>query len=294
MATLQEMLIRNSEELKVSNYDDRPDKIFKGLEHCRSSIIFGHKSENDGKVFSTHYHRWYAEERGKLFKSMPFVDVTDVVKPGIIPKIGDGIEKEILGKVQRDKPLSTVIADNSKYSLVYHNAPQYWIRAMNFMPKFHNEKGQTVSPHNKDLFISESLGSVEEIIAALNSSLFYWFFICHSNCRDLVEREIKNFPLDIENMNSETRQQLKDLCKELMADYKKHSRLKETEYKRTGRVVYQEFYPKESKPILDKIDDVLAKHYELSKQEAEYIRNFDLRFRTGEQDSDANQRKLFA
>jgi hypothetical protein len=293
MAVLQEMLIKNSEELKVSNYDDRPDKIFKGLEHCRSSIIFGHKTGNDGKVFSTHYHRWHAEERGRLFKSMSFVDVTDVVKSGIVPKIGDEIEKGILKKIQRDKPLSTVIVEDSKYLFVYHNAPQYWIRAMNFMPKFHNEKGQTISPHNKQLFVSENLGSVEEIIAALNSSLFYWFFICHSNCRDLVEREIKNFPLDLENTNTEIRQQLRDLCKELMEDYKKHSRLKEAKYKRTGRVVYQEFDPKESKPILDKIDDVLAKHYGFSKQEAEYIKNFDLRFRMGEE-ADTKQKQLVA
>jgi hypothetical protein len=57
-------------------------------------------------------------------------------------------------------------------------------------------------------------------------------------------------------------------------------------------VVYQEFDPKESKPILDKIDDVLAKHYELSEREAEYIKNFDLRFRMGEQDFDAKQKQL--
>lgn len=43
MKSLQELLIQSSKELKVSNFDDRPDKIFKGLEDCRSSIIFGHK-----------------------------------------------------------------------------------------------------------------------------------------------------------------------------------------------------------------------------------------------------------
>jgi len=293
MAPLQEMLIENSAELKVSNYDDRPDKIFKGLEDCRSSIIFGHKSANDGRVLSTHYHRWYAEEKEKLFKFMSFIDVTNIVKPGIVPKIGDEIEKEILRKIQKDKLLSDAIVKKSENFLVYHNAPRYWIRAMNFMPKFHNEKGQTVSVHNKQLYISNGFGSGEEITAALNSSLFYWFFICTSNCRDLVEREIRNFPFDIRNMSTDMRQELKDLCKELMEDYKRHSRLKETKYIRTGRVVYQEFYPKESKPILDKIDDVLAKHYEFSKQEAEYIKNFDLRFRMGE-DSDTKQKQLVA
>jgi len=291
MATLQKMLIENSEELMVSNYDDRPDKIFKGLEHCRSSIIFGHKTGNDGKVFSTHYHRWYAEERGKLFKSMSFVDVTDLVKSGVIPKIGAEIEKEILNKIQGEKTLSTVIVPDSKLFLVYHNAPQYWIRAMNFMPEFRNEKGQTVSPHNKQLFISEKVGSVEEIIAVLNSSLFYWFFVCNSNCRDLVEREIKNFPLNMENISKEMRRTLTDLCRELMVDYRRNSKRKETKYKRTGKVVYQEFNPKASKSIIDKIDKVLARHYRFSEKEAEYIKNFDLRFRMGEE-PDIKQKQL--
>jgi hypothetical protein len=293
MATLQEMLIRNSDELRVSNYDDRPDKIFKGLEDCRSSIIFGHKCQDDGRVLSTHYHRWYAEEKEKLFKFMSFIDVTDIVKPGIVPKIGDEIEKGILKKIETDRFLSDVIVKESKNFLVYHNAPRYWIRAMNFMPKFHNEKGQTVSIHNKRLHICEDIGSVEEITAALNSSLFYWFFVCTSNCRDLVEREIRNFPFDIRDMSPEMRQELKDLCRDLMEDYKKHSRLKDTKYVRTGKVVYQEFYPKESKHILDKIDDVLAKHYGLSKQEGEYIKTFDLRFRMGE-DPDPKQKQLVA
>jgi hypothetical protein len=94
-------------------------------------------------------------------------------------------------------------------------------------------------------------------------------------------------------MSTDMRQKLKDLCKELMEDYKRYSRLKETKYIRTGKVVYQEFYPKESKPILDKIDDVLTKHYGFSKQEAEYIKNFDLRFRMGEE-TDTKQKQLVA
>jgi hypothetical protein len=283
MKSLQELLIQSSMELKISNFDDRPDKIFKGLEHCRSSIIFGHKDSGSHRVLSTHYHRWHAEEREKLFKHMSFADVTEFVQPGIIPKIGSEIEKAILKKIHKNKPLSNLIVDDSKHFLIYHNAPQYWIRAMNFMPEFSNEKGASVSPHNKQISISEETNSLEEIIAALNSSLFYWFFILHSNCRDLTEREIKNFPFDVTNMESSLRGKLKNLCHQLMDDYKKHSRLKEAKYQRTGKVTYREFNPKESKAILDEIDNVLAQHYRFSDEESEYIKGFDNRFRMGEQ-----------
>jgi hypothetical protein len=82
---------------------------------------------------------------------MNFVDVSSLVRPGIIPKIGDAIGIGILQKIQRDKPLDALIVDGSNTYLVYHNAPQYWIRAMNFMPEFSNEKGATVSPHGQEV-----------------------------------------------------------------------------------------------------------------------------------------------
>ena len=294
MASLQELLIDSSKELKVSNFDDRPDKIFKGLEDCRSSIIFGNKGNDGHKVMSTHYHRWYAEEREKLFKHMSFVDVTSIFEPGIVPKIGNEIEKTILQKIRQNEPLTNEIVGESKHVLVYHNAPRYWIRAMNFMPEFSNEKGASISPHNKRISISEESDGLEEVIAALNSSLFYWFFILHSNCRDLTEREIRNFPFDVSSVESSLRKKLKILCHRLMDDYKKHSKLKIAKYERTGRVTYQEFYPRESKRILDEIDDVLAEYYGFSNEEREYIKNFDIRFRAGEQTSDKAQKLLIA
>ena len=66
-----------------------------------------------------------------------------------------------------------------------------------------------------------------------------------------------------------------------MKDYKKNSILKETQYKKTGKVVYREFYPRKSKHIIDKIDDVLREHYGFTDAENEYIKNFDIRFRMG-------------
>lgn len=294
MASLQELLVENSEELKVSNFDDRPDKIFIGLEDCRSSIIFGRKGKRNEKIFSTHYHRWYAEEREKLFKSMSFVEITQLVKPSIIPKIGNNIEISILEKIRTNKSLGIFITQESKASLIYHNAPRYWIRVMDFMPEFRNERGDTISAQNKSLFITGEIDALEEIIAPLNSSLFYWFFTLNSDCRHLNVREIENFPLDPTRMNTALREKLRNLCQTLMADYKKHSRLKQTKYKRTGKVVYQEFYPKESKHILDEIDDVLAEHYGFSDKEREYVKNFDLRFRMGEQDQEPTQKRLMA
>ena len=45
---------------------------------------------------------------------------------------------------------------------------------------------------------------------------------------------------------------------ELMESFRVHGQRKETRYQRTGRVIYDEFDQKPSKPVIGKIDRVLA------------------------------------
>ena len=73
-----------------------------------------------------------------------------------------------------------------------------------------------------------------------------------------------------------------------MADLKKHKNRKESQYKATGKVIYDEFFPRFSKPILDEIDRVLARHYGFTAAELDFILNYDIKYRlgrdTGEED----------
>ena len=52
-------------------------------------------------------------------------------------------------------------------------------------------------------------------------------------------------------------------------------------YKTTGKVEYDEFYLKLSKPIIDKIDRVLAEHYGFTEEELDFIINYDIKYRMG-------------
>jgi len=40
-------------------------------------------------------------------------------------------------------------------------------------------------------------------------------------------------------------------------------------------------YPKSSKPIIDEIDCVLAKHYGFTDEELDFIINYDIKYRMG-------------
>ena len=49
----------------------------------------------------------------------------------------------------------------------------------------------------------------------------------------------------------------------------------------TGKVEYDDFYMKESKPIIDEIDHVLAEHYGFTDEELDFIINYDIKYRMG-------------
>ena len=68
----------------------------------------------------------------------------------------------------------------------------------------------------------------------------------------------------------------------LFSDYEKNCVRKETFYKTTNRsVVYFEYYPKHSKFIIDEIDKLLAKHYGFTDEELDFIINYDIKYRMG-------------
>ncbi len=282
MKPLQDKCLGQSQMIWFANFDDRPAKLFDGLQHIRASIFTNQKGiPNPKKVYSTTYNRWYSEMRPQLFELLCFEEVTDYLRSGSIPKIGHPIGKRLIQRFQRFTPLGRHITANTRHATYFHNSPQYWIRAMNFLPYFWNERdGEQLSTQVKILNAPSKLDA-SATAASLNSSLFYWWFVALSDCRHLNLREIESFPIGLDRMTESNKTRLAELTDQLMADYKKHAVRKETEYQATGKVVYDEFYPRYSKPIIDEIDRVLAKHYGFTDEELDFIINYDIKYRMG-------------
>ena len=87
--------------------------------------------------------------------------------------------------------------------------------------------------------------------------------------------------MDLENFHNAHGREIVPLVEELMANYRKHAIRKTTQYKTTGKVVYDEFHQQPAKPIIDEIDKILAKHYGFSAEELDYIINYNYKFRMG-------------
>ena len=50
--------------------------------------------------------------------------------------------------------------------------------------------------------------------------------------------------------------------------------------------IFESFNPQESKDIIDDIDKVLAKHYGLTEEELDFIINYDIKYRMGDELND--------
>ena len=283
MATLQTTLFHNSVTW-VSTYDIRPSKLFEGVDQ-RLCIYVSLRQNSGQELFSSRYHRWHPDNRPTLFQNLEYIGSTSVGVTNSVPKMKSLLETQVIEKSKRLSALGMSLSKGQGQRIYYHNAPRYWVRATDFAPYFWNERdGEQISTQVKNLRLATEEDAAT-VVAALNSSLFYWWFLILSDCRHLNLREIESFPLGLERMRKSTKQRLVRLTDELMESFKRHSQRKETHYQTTGQVVYDEFYQKPSKPIVDKIDRVLAEHYGFTGEELDFIINYDIKYRMGREGS---------
>jgi hypothetical protein len=66
-----------------------------------------------------------------------------------------------------------------------------------------------------------------------------------------------------------------------MEDYNRNSIYLTNNYKKYGTLTIQSFQPRVSKPLIDKIDQVLSRHYALTDEELDFIINYDIKYRMG-------------
>jgi hypothetical protein len=271
-------LFLTSSSLWGSTYCIRPSKLFNGVDQRLLIFILNHKGR---EIFSAKYHHWFDEERCNLLNNLRYIKTNEKINIVSIPKIANNNDKNIFLKTYKHDVLLRYLSGISSLCIYYHNAPRYWIRAMNKPPYFWNEiKGKCVSTQIKKISLKNNEDS-NVLVAIINSSLFYWWFVLLSDCRHLNLREIESFPIGLDTMNQESKRKLYKLSESLMEDYESNKVRKECHYKTTGKVKYDEYYPRLSKPIIDEIDKVLAEHYGFTEEELDYIINYDIKYRMG-------------
>lgn len=283
MESVQKTIAASSNNIWLSNYAERPSKLFVGAE-VLLTIVLSRAGNNAAKYFTTGFTKWASEERPDLFNRIEYQHVQNKVKPYVIGKLSSGIETRIIAKLLASgKQLRYYLRSNSNYPVYYRiGGGRYWKIFTNFQPRFVlNGKKSVSSRENYMYFDNTALRDVA--ITLLSSSLFYWYFIITTNCRDLNPSDLNEFPINLDSIEEDHTSMLVQLCGDMMADYQKTSQQKEKTSSLTGHIKYQEFYPRLSKPIIDEIDRVLAKHYGFTDEELDFIINYDIKYRMGKE-----------
>ena len=251
-----------------SHYEIRPAKLFEGVE--QRLTIFIKRSSHDNSIMSTSIKRWNSEHRGLLFKSIYY---SPSFNDGSIWRTSSQLESSIYNKfVEHSRVnvnLSTTKNDNCR--ICYRTAGvRYWII-------FLNKGFNTVSLSNKDNYFKEEEMSYF-YMAAFNSNLFWWYYALNFDMFNLKDYMIFGFRLTYSKDKG-----IIDLANALEKDLNDKKTTLVVNSKTRGIINSFVFKKKLSKPIIDEIDKALASHYGFTEEELDFIINYDIKYRMGDE-----------
>ncbi len=148
MASVRSALRSKSESLNVITFDDRPSKLFDGLQHCRSTIWIsaGDRSAGTSHLASTRYQRWNSDARINLFEKLEFAaDVSGTIFPELIPKYDQSLHAKVFEVIKGKSKRSiadTMSLSGRKHFCFYQEASQYWIKAVYGLPHYAKNGGR--------------------------------------------------------------------------------------------------------------------------------------------------------
>jgi len=285
MAPVQD-IIKAGKKCWISNYSWRPAKLFEGADMLLAIIIDKHNEIDT--VYSTKYNKWYNEYRNFLFKNLAYNETTNINMADSIAKLPSPLFTKIIEKLKiqdgKSSLTSSFLPTPTKHILYYFRAVQYWFKVLDRIPIYKDNGEDCITGEMKPVYtLSEEEKYV--IIAFLSSSLFFTNYIMWSSCQVVNSRDFQ-IPFDVNSLTNNDLESIATLGKKLQNDYQKHSHIKERTYAKKGRqfvMEKQHFFIKESKPIIDEIDKLLAKHYGFTEEELDFIINYDIKYRMGDE-----------
>jgi len=194
-AALRKVWIANG-HLVISNFNDRPGKLFDGLEHIRLAIVLLFKSNDTiHSVHTTTYSKWFTEAREHLFQSLHFTQTTKLLRDGSMPKVGSAVEASVLAKVSSSsKTLHHFVSSTGRNRIFYTRKLSWFVQILDFVPSITDERGRKREPSELKEVVVSSEQHRDSFLCALNSTLFYWLLTVWSDCRNLNKREVFGIP----------------------------------------------------------------------------------------------------
>ncbi len=175
MISFQDVWFAQVQTSHLSFFDDRPGKLFDGLEHIRVAITIGQRGSKSDFVATTQYTKFATEARPTLFDSLHLQHNLYPRHGSSVLKVSAKEENSIIRKMWGvGATLSNYLQEGENDNFVYYGYGYgYWGKILNYKSYF---KGEKVSVSTGDKYIYGKPDVDRDVIAAvMNSSLFYWF-----------------------------------------------------------------------------------------------------------------------
>lgn len=257
MKKIREALYGTVPEQYILSYSDRPDCLFTSV-HQKLCVLFGRKRPGPREIFTGNYRYWYREERQKLFSTAQAVG-NDCVEEGYIPKLGTELDRAIYGKVNGfETPLSKLLEGGGE-PLYLNMRAAFWIKAF--------RREHTGAEYKT--FLCRNQNEADYGMCLLNSSLFWWYWICVSDCWHITRKELSGFRVPRISDFSEANRLARAL-EDRLEETKRYVGTKQTEY---------EYKHRDCVDVIHQIDGFIHGLYGLTEEEGQYIKNFAYRYR---------------
>lgn len=288
-STLQNLYFENTSPIFISNWsgDAHPSRLFQGVDKRLEIVLARCDQENHSPIVHTSkYLKWYADERNHLFNVFPVYeklgDLADIsMFKTSVPKINADTELAILERLLNcNQRIGGFATARGQHKIFYTRKVSFFLQFLDFIPVVRSSHGELRQPSELKELRFEHVYERNLCLASLSSALFYWFNIINSDCRNLNKREVVSLPIP-SNFPEDAQAEIEVLIKKLMKSYEAHSTLRTVNYVNQGEITVQYFNFRLSKPIIDQIDRVLAKHYGFTDEELDFIINYDIKYRMG-------------
>ena len=275
MASLQNIIKNPSNNsVWISCFDERPSGLFEGVDQ-RLIVEIISKNTQSG-LHSTKINRWLSENRNLLFKGIKYTKHSREILnlTSSILKISSDIELAILLKFYTNNAISFFKSSNkaSSNEMDYRSAGgRYWKIFLDKPFGTGNSSEKRVTFNDIDRYV---------IISSVSSDVFWWYYSSHFDMFNLGDYQIFGFRLS--NLSNLIIERLKEIGKKYEHSLEKNAIIKNVQTGH-GIVSQKQYYVRKSKPIIDEIDKVLAKHYGFTEEELDFIINYDIKYRMGDE-----------
>lgn len=259
MKKLRAELFRRLPQQYILSFADRPDSLFVSV-HQKLCILFAGNKGGNLEVFTSNYQYRYKTEREKFFECVEVV-ANHFLTEDFIPKLGSPLETRIYRKIISNSNSLKDLFVPCGVPIYLNMRATYWIKA------FSREHAGA----EYKIFHCENAENANLIVLLLNSSLFWWYWVCVSDCWHITNKELAGFKLP-KNFNPQHAKDLIDALENRLESTKMYVGTRQTEYEYKHKFCAEEIH---------KIDDYVNWLYGLDAAENAYIKNFAYRYRTG-------------